>query len=196
MTDRDLDALSVVLAGMSLEAIQSLKNDDLWWLPILTDMTQPQAIVSIRLAIVTFNTYRYRAQCLAWLYCRLAQRRALRPWHLFRVGIADAPFSGAFILHDKLVTVWQSLRGHAMAVKYESSDIIYACLLGVDGLISSQEHDVVCLIVHRSQPELFLYVKRNLHFATYCLKCVLQEHPSQGRDDYIGELRHAFARAS
>ncbi|KAH6920645.1 hypothetical protein HPB50_028367 [Hyalomma asiaticum] len=132
MSDRDLDALCVVLAGMSLEAIQSLNDSDLWWLPTLTDITQEQAIVSIRLAIAAFHSHRYRAQCVAWLYCCLAARRALRPWRLFQVGIAGAPFTGAFILHDKLVSTWQRLRGHAITMKVETEDTIYACILGVD----------------------------------------------------------------
>ncbi|KAH6922023.1 hypothetical protein HPB50_007647 [Hyalomma asiaticum] len=169
-SDRDLDALCLVLGGMSLEALQSLKHSNIWWLPTLTGVTREQAVISIRLALAGFHSYKYRSQCLASLYCCLSERQALLPWRRFQVGVAKAPFTGMFVLHNKLVSLWQYMRGYAMAAMLESADTIYACVVGKDERVASPVHEVICLSVHRSQPYLFVYVQCDMPFAVRCLK--------------------------
>ncbi|KAH6923859.1 hypothetical protein HPB50_008266 [Hyalomma asiaticum] len=197
LTQKDLDALSGVLLRMSPEALLSLKEADIWWLPDLSGSTPAQAVTSIRVALEAFNSRDACVFCIAWLYCCLAERRAFSAWRAYRVDPAGVASRGHFILHERLASALRYLGCHTMAAKIESRGRIYACVMATHPEFTPLEHDVICLCVVRDTPRIFVNVVRNQSRidVALVLQSLLRRDRSRMPGDYVGELRFSYSAA-
>ncbi|KAL3198943.1 hypothetical protein MRX96_001519 [Rhipicephalus microplus] len=179
MSERDLDVLCGLLLQMPPEALLSLNETGIWWLPDLSGSTPMQAVNSIRLALEALSYYDARVFCVAWFYCCLADRRLLRPWRSYRVSLADAASTGEFILHDRLATALSYPGCHTVVAKVDSSDRTHACVMVTTPGRPSQEHDVISLCVVRGTPKLFVRVVRDQSHVIAVIQSLLGGHPAQ-----------------
>ncbi|KAL1426727.1 hypothetical protein MTO96_018042 [Rhipicephalus appendiculatus] len=195
MSERDLDALCGVLLQMPPEAMLSLNETGIWWLPELRGATPMQAVNSIRLALEALSTYDARVFCVAWLYCCLADRRVFRAWRSYRVGATDAALTGEFILHDRLASALKYPGCHTMGAKVDAPDRIHACVMATHPERTPLEHDIISLCVVRSMPRLFVRVVRDESHVIAVLQSLLRGNPAQLAENYLGELSFAFSSA-
>ncbi|KAL3255357.1 hypothetical protein MRX96_017274 [Rhipicephalus microplus] len=193
MSERDLDALCSILLQMPPEAMLSLNETGIWWLPELRGASPMQAVNSIRLALEALSTYDTRVFCVAWLYCCLAGRQAFRAWRAYRVGSTDAALTGDFILHERLASALKYPGCHVMGAKVESPDRIHACVMATHPERSSLEHNIISLCVLRSMPRLFVCVVRDEAHVINVLQSLLRGNAPQLAGSYLGELSFAFS---
>ncbi|XP_075530051.1 uncharacterized protein LOC142563377 [Dermacentor variabilis] len=197
MTQRDLEVLCGALAQMSAEELLSLKEADIWWLPDLTDVTQMQAIHSIRLALEGLYTEETRTFLVAWLYCCLAERQLLRSWCSYRATGAPTPaaaLTARFILHERLATALKYPGCHIKCAKTESAGVVYACVMATRPGDALLQHDVICLCAPRSLPCLLVHVttRCELRLAA-ALHVALQKKPEEILEGHFDKLGLAFA---
>nr|XP_050046568.2 uncharacterized protein LOC126543496 [Dermacentor andersoni] len=197
MTQRDLEVLCGALARMSTDKLLSLKEADIWWLPDLTDVTQMQAIHSIRLALEDFYADETRTFLVAWLYCCLAERELLRSWRSYRVTRAPTPaaaLTARFILHERLATALIYPGCHTKCAKTESAGVVYACVMATRPGDILLEHDVICLCAPRALPCLLVHAttRCELRLAA-ALHDALQKKPEELLEGHFDKLGLAFA---
>ncbi|KAL1429412.1 hypothetical protein MTO96_002460 [Rhipicephalus appendiculatus] len=197
MSDKDLEELCCVLNLMSQKAVARLNETELWWLPDLGGLSKRQAINSIRLALKAFDSKDARVFCIAWLYCCLAQRRALPSWDSWRSYKADASgtaWTGRFVLHELLATALRRQGCRAMGAKVEKLGRIYACVMATNPESAASQHDVIFLCVIPHCPQVFLRVDRNESGVVDALRSVLRGSYTRMLGDHVGQLRFAFVR--
>ncbi|KAH6923861.1 hypothetical protein HPB50_008268 [Hyalomma asiaticum] len=196
MTDRDLDVLCDLLSHSSPEAVLSLNETGLWWLPPLAGKTHMEAVALIRFALEVFAMDDVRTFCLAWLYCCLSERLLIRQWQHYRVGTSPVPLTGDFVLHRRLASALLYPGGHTMGAWIESAGVIYACVLATNPERPPSQHDVFCFSVCRSSPYLYIHGASSNPRVINALRLVLRRDPARTPDMYLGELRFAFAPTS
>lgn len=195
MSDKDLEELCCVLNLMSQKAVARLNETELWWLPDLGGVSKRQAINSIRLALKAFESRDARVFCIAWLYCCLAQRRALPSWWSWRSYKADASgtaWTGRFVLHELLATALRRQGCHATSAKVDKLGRIYACIMATNPESAPSEHDVIFLCIIPPFPQVFLRVERNELNVVDTLRSVLRGGYTRMLGDHVGQLRFAF----
>ncbi|XP_049511307.1 uncharacterized protein LOC125939858 [Dermacentor silvarum] len=199
MTQRDLDVLCGVLIQMSMEELMSLKDEDIWWLPDLMGVTQPQAIRSIRRALEGFDAYETRIYLVTWFYCYLTERQILRSWCSYRLATATTPaaaLTGRFILHERLETALQYPGCHTKRAATESEGVVYACVMATRPGGTLLEHDVICMCVQRSLPYLFVHAVTRCELrVSAALHFVLRKNPGEILEGHFDKLSLAFGSA-
>lgn len=156
MSERDLDVLCGVLIQESMEEIVSQENSNIPWIPGLRNATQMEAVRSIRLTLEAVKVLETRTFLVAWLYCCLAERQALRSWRLYRASCgltpAAAVMTTSFVPHERLETVLKYSGCHTKCAKTESAGVVHACVMARRPGDMLLEHDVICMCVQRSLP--------------------------------------------
>ncbi|XP_049512481.1 uncharacterized protein LOC125940406 isoform X2 [Dermacentor silvarum] len=199
MTQRDLDVLCGALIRLSMEELLSLEETDIWWLPDLKGLTQPQASPLDPTCPGSFRRVRdpYLPRCLAILRPRETTSTTIVVFVSSRHSATPAaPLTGRFILHERLETTLQYPGGHTKSAATESGGVIYACVMATRPADTQVEHDVICMCVQRSLPYLFVHAVTRCELrVSAALYCVLRKNPEEILEGHFDKLGFAFASA-
>ncbi|KAH7968879.1 hypothetical protein HPB52_012109 [Rhipicephalus sanguineus] len=188
MTEADLDGVCKTLSEMSVEEVRSLKEANIWWLPDIASLSKPEAISSIRNAMLSLDSTASRASSVAWLYCYLAEKNHMNSWRAYFLN--ESELSGKFTLHQRLMS---ALAYPGVSTTYENverEDAVYVGILSTYADTSSPDHDVICLCIPRTLPYVFVHCSRNRNRIRVILGGVLRRPSLWFRD--FRHLREAF----